>query len=141
MTPSDISAVVAELAAIKSLLYIVGILVLVSVVLTCLRSYAHIRNFVQSRLGEQFRQDAVRLLEKGQFDELFTLANSRVAEYPIDPDGHWYLARALLHQRKLKEALAAFEDTRRLAPTWSTEYIDPWVAQINADLSQPNAPS
>jgi cytochrome c-type biogenesis protein CcmH/NrfG len=132
MTPTDLSAVVAELAAIKLMLYAIGALVVVSVVLTCLRSYAQIRQFVQSRLGEQFRQAAQLLLEQNKLGELAELSKRRVAERPLDPDGHWYLARALLHQGQFDEALAAFEATRRLAPTWSAEYIDPWVAQINA---------
>jgi len=41
MTSNDLSAVVAELAAVKLMLYAIGALVVVSVVLTCLRSYAH----------------------------------------------------------------------------------------------------
>jgi cytochrome c-type biogenesis protein CcmH/NrfG len=130
MTSSDLSAIASELAAIKLILYVIGALVIVSVVLTCLRSYAHVKQFVRSHLGEMFREDARLLLEKNHLAQLVQLAKQRIKERPNDADGHWYLARALQLQGRSQEALNEFEATRKLAPTWSGDHIDPWVAQI-----------
>jgi len=133
MTPSDLSAVASELAAIKVILYVIGGLVVVSVALTCLRSYVFVKQFVQSRLADLFRENARLLLEKGELDELVKLGRDRIVERPNDADGHWYLARALQLQGRFEEALNEFEATRRLAPTWSADHIDPWVIQIKAE--------
>jgi cytochrome c-type biogenesis protein CcmH/NrfG len=136
MTPSDLSAVASELATIKMILYVIGGLVVLSVGLTCLRSYVFVKQFVQSRLGDLFRENARVLLEKGELDELVQLSRDRVIERPNDADGHWYLARALQLQERFEEALTEFEATRRLAPTWSADHIDPWVVQIKAEGGQ-----
>jgi cytochrome c-type biogenesis protein CcmH/NrfG len=132
MTATDLSAVASELAAIKTILYVIGALVVVSVVLTCLRTYGFVKQFVRSRLGDLFRENAQRMLEKGELDELVNLARNQVVERPNDANGHWYLARALQLQGRFEEALKAFEETRRLAPTWSADHIDPWIVQIKA---------
>ena len=134
MTPSDLSAVVSELATIKMILYAIGGLVVVSVALTCLRSYAFIKQFVRSRLEDLFRENARLLLEKSELDELVKLARDRVVERPNDANGHWYLARALQLQGRFEEALNEFEATRLLAPTWSADHIDPWIVQIKAEV-------
>ena len=139
MTPSDLSAVASELATIKAILYVIGSLVVVSVALTCLRGYVFVKQFVQSRLGDLFRENARLLLEKGELDELVEIARDRLVERPNDADGHWYLARALQLQGRFEEALNEFEATRRLAPTWSTDHIDPWVAQIRAEPQRQTA--
>jgi cytochrome c-type biogenesis protein CcmH/NrfG len=134
MTPSDLSAVVSELATIKMILYAIGGLVVVSVALTCVRSYVFVKQFVQSRLEDLFRESARLLLEKGALDELVKLARDRVVERPNDANGHWYLARALQLQGRFEEALNEFEATRLLAPTWSADHIDPWIVQIKAEV-------
>jgi cytochrome c-type biogenesis protein CcmH/NrfG len=139
MTASDLSTMASELASIKLILYVIGALVTVSVVLTCLRSYVHVKQFVRSRLGEMFREDARLLLEKNQLKELVQLAKQRIKERPNDADGHWYLARALQLQGRFEEALNEFEATRILAPTWSAEHIDPWIAQIKGMALQVKA--
>ena len=136
MTPSDLSAVVSELATIKMILYAIGGLVIVSVALTCVRSYVFVKQFVQSRLDDLFRESARLLLEKGALDELVKLARDRVVERPNDANGHWYLARALQLQGRFEEALNEFEATRLLAPTWSADHIDPWIVQIKAEVPE-----
>ena len=136
MTPSDLSAVASELATIKMILYAIGGLVIVSVALTCVRSYVFVKQFVQSRLDDLFRESARLLLEKGALDELVKLARDRVVERPNDANGHWYLARALQLQGRFEEALNEFEATRLLAPTWSADHIDPWIVQIKAEVPE-----
>ena len=130
MTSSDLSAIASELAAIRLILYVIGALVIVSVVLTCLRSYAHVKQLVRSRLGAMFREDAHLLLEKNHLEQLVQLARLRIEDRPNDPDGHWDLARALQLQGRSQEALDEFETTRKLAPAWSADHIDPWISQI-----------
>ena len=132
MSANDLAAIYAELRHITHILYVVGALTLVAVVLACLRTYWMVKRHVDQL--DVFTSEAEQLLEKEQPAKLVTLASEKIRERPHYAYGYWYLARALFAQDRYAAAIEQFEATRRMQPTWGSNYIDPYVSEAQRRL-------
>lgn len=127
MNASDLAAIHAELRHITHILYVVGALTIAAVALTCLHIYWTVKNRVKQR--DTFISEAEDLLKQEQFDKLLMFATAKTQEQPNYGHGYWYLAVASYSQRKYAAAIEQFERARKLNPTWSTNYIDPYIRE------------
>lgn len=127
MNAADLAAIHAELRHITHILYVVGALTLAAVVLACFRTVWMVKRHVDQL--DMFTSEAEELLEKQQLEKLVTLASAKIRERPNYAYGYWYLARALYAQGQYEAAIEQFETTRRMQPTWGSNYIDPYVLE------------
>lgn len=133
---SELSAIAAELSAVKVLL--VAILV-VTIVLPS----AGLLKFVSASLRpllsvweDFFRDEARRLFDSNKIEELITLAQDKLRKRPNHVYAHWYLARAYYLQEKWAESLAEFREVAHLDPTWIEDHVKPYVGAIERKTAE-----
>ena len=127
MNASDLAAIHSELRHVTYILYVIGALTVVGAVLAGLNAYWTVKRRVNQ--PDTFTTDAENLLKQEQFDKLHMLASAKVREHPNYAYGYWYLALALYSQRKYGAAIEQFERVRKIQPTWSLQYIDPYIRE------------
>jgi tetratricopeptide (TPR) repeat protein len=77
-----------------------------------------------------FSAQASELQKKGKFDELIETANARQKTHPEDPYVYWYRGYANYRLKRYEAALADFERTAQIEPTWKSSHTDEYVALI-----------
>jgi hypothetical protein len=135
MTPDQFAYLQAELWQIKVAVLVTGFSIIVLCALAVIRAYAHVKRYVRSRLDDLFRDEANELLEKGDIAAVKAMARGKLKDRPNHADAHWYLAKAHYLDKEWSAALAEFEITRKLIPYWDTDYIRPYMAEIERTMS------
>ena len=75
---------------------------------------------------ESFRDKVSSLVDKGQLEEAVKLSNERIKTHPKDEDAFWYRGVAYYLQEKWPLAIDDFNQVEKLAPSWKTQYVDPY---------------
>lgn len=65
---------------------------------------------------------------EGQFERALELFHAAASLDKFDPDCHYQKGFNLLHLKKFKEAVAAFDKVEQLAPGWFSSRLDRWLA-------------
>ncbi len=81
-----------------------------------------------------FAKTAEALFDSGKFDQLQTVATARLIHYPIDVHAFYYKAKVHFHDKQWAEALALFEQTKRLEPAWS-DIVQPYLDQARERIA------
>ncbi len=87
---------------------------------------------LQDQSQPPFHELAEDILQQGQYEELLALAETRFKEYPGDPYGYWYHAKANYQLGNLDAALRSLHRVSDLQPDWSAAFVMPLVEAIEA---------
>jgi len=82
-----------------------------------------------------FAKTAETLFDSGKFDQLQMVATARLIHYPIDVHAFYYKAKIHFHDKQWAEALALFEQTKRLEPSWS-DLLQPYLDQTRERIAE-----
>lgn len=95
-----------------------------------------------SKIPEQMMKDdsfldrAKALLDQGKSEELISLAEERVSQFPADSHAYWFLGQACYRIGDLKRALNYLRKTQDLQPEWEGSYTGPLVRVIEEKLAE-----
>lgn len=129
------ASLLQELAWIKWALVVIAaaFVVLAAAAIAALWGLARMPAAVAGRAS--FADEAKRLLDKGQLDELAELCDRQTTEFPGDANAYWFQAQADYRKGKLRRALSALHRVHELQPDWDATYTDPMIAAIEQRLA------
>ena len=132
--------IIKEIKVIKILLYVIVIcLLLILLKPELLSMYLHPSQVKSSHVQQKeplhtiiepiasiWSVELVKdAFQRGKLEIVMEMCNNRIQEYPNDPYGYWYRARALKILGENQKALRDLDAAESLAPTWKKKYTDP----------------
>lgn len=75
---------------------------------------------------ENFRDKVSSLVDEGKLDEVVKLSDERIKTHPNDEDAYWYRGVSYYLQEKWQLAIDDFNKVEVLAPSWKTQYVEPY---------------
>jgi cytochrome c-type biogenesis protein CcmH/NrfG len=127
---AQLSGTTDQLATIEILLIAILVATIVSACAGVLRLVmVTLRNF-RTIWDDFFRDEAKRLLDSDEIDELVRHAKGQLAKHPNHVYAHWYLGRAYYLQEKWAEAIEEFREVARIDPSWIDDHVKPYVRAI-----------
>ncbi len=127
---ADLGVIAAELSDIKVLLVAILVVAILSAVMAILRFASASLRSLLSMWDDFFRDEAKRLFDRDEVDELIHFAKDKLKKRPNHVYAHWYLARAYYVREQWAESLAEFREVARLDPTWIEDHVKPYVSAI-----------
>ena len=75
---------------------------------------------------DSFRDKVSSLVDEGKLDEVVKLSNERIKTHPNDENAYWYRGISYYLQEKWQPAIDDFNKVEVLAPSWKTQYVEPY---------------
>jgi tetratricopeptide (TPR) repeat protein len=89
-----------------------------------------------SSCGEKsFRDTADELIDKGDLKSAIDLSAGRIKTHPNDPDAYWQRGLAYYLSQEWQKAIDDFNQVERLAPSWKSQFVDPYRTAAQAKLA------
>ena len=91
--------------------------------------FMFMRNRFELRSAVGVCEAGKAMAEQGKADEAFALFEQAAALDKYNPTPHYFIAALRMHQRKVSEAIAAYEKTEQLAPGFESCRSELWLAR------------
>ena len=128
--PEQLSAVVAELHAIRMTIAAGVVFVAIAALLSFIRVMRQLGVYAERDYGDRFTVKMENLFETGRLDVLEERCRERLAGHPNHAMALWYLGRALYLRGEEADARETFKRLRRVHPGWARDHIDPYLAEM-----------
>jgi len=119
--------ILQTLREIKSILYVIGLIISIAVVFKVFEFITSIIKNFKKAIKEVWRNEANEYFDKGEYDSLISHCEKRIETYPNDVTAIWWLARAHLENGNREKADEYFEKVTNIEPSWKEEHVLPYL--------------
>lgn len=120
------------IAASLMLVYLVFQFVLLSQALKCIAKNQSFDLEKNAFLSKAHAHESL-----GEFDELYQLAYQRCEKFPLDLNGHWFVAMAHFKKKEWGKALTAFNELKQIDSVWEKYSIEDYLSEVKENLKGP----
>lgn len=131
MEPSEIQ-LLNELILIRNGVFMIGGLLAAMLIVRVVQAAMRLREMHQVQKGESIRDMSVSYFESGKFVELVAFLKPKLRKDPNNTTALYWMARAYIELGNTAHAKVLLLKVKSLEPSWDEKYINPYLAEIDA---------
>ena len=107
------------------------VLIVFFLILGILFIYAVLAQIFPSLMHRSTSDKAEELFDKGKFNDIVKLCETKLTKKPNHLNSIWWLAKAKYNLKEYEVSQRLFASLLEKEPNWKTEYITPYLEKLN----------